>query len=127
LLALAFGTVLVGVGVAQEKRPGRLDVSGGTIAVRYTRWDPGKRSNWHIHPSGQLILPEEGRGLTQIEGGKVRELLPGVPEYVAPGAMHWHGAAPDQGALLLMVFKQASPEYDAKQIRPVTDEEYLAK
>jgi len=36
----------------------------------------GSRSNWHSHSWGQLLMVEEGKGLTQERNGPVREMGP---------------------------------------------------
>ena len=55
---------------------------------------PGVRNGWHAHPGGQILLCTSGRGLYQEKGGAVRELRPGDVVKIAPGVVHWHGAAP---------------------------------
>ena len=58
-------------------------------------FEAGARSNWHSHPTGQLILNEKGVGLHQIQGKPIQRLAAGNSVYVGPGVVHWHGAAPD--------------------------------
>jgi quercetin dioxygenase-like cupin family protein len=67
--------------------------------IAHFRFDPGARTKWHSHAGGQIILVEEGVARTQVKGGPVIELHAGEPTYAPPGAMHWHGAAPDQGGV----------------------------
>ena len=84
------------------------------------RFEPGSRSNWHSHGQYQVIMAEEGRGRTQIQGEAVQDMLPGVPYYAGPGVVHWHGASPDQHMVqLTVVTGQTSWE------GPVSDEDYL--
>ena len=83
---------------------------------------PGARAHWHSHGGGQLLLPEEGRGRFQEQGGALRELVPGVPIYSAGGVMHWHGAAPDEGLVMIAVQGGGAEWGD-----PVSDEQYLAE
>jgi quercetin dioxygenase-like cupin family protein len=102
--------------------------SGGTPssvdakAVRTTRlrFPKGSRSNWHTHSWGQLLMIEEGKGRTQVRGGPVLEMNPGVPWWTGAGVEHWHGASPEQDALQLTIY-----EGDVKWLEPVTDKEYL--
>ena len=54
---------------------------------------PGVRNHWHAHPGGQILLCTSGKGLYQEKGGTVRELRPGDVVKIAPGVVHWHGAA----------------------------------
>jgi quercetin dioxygenase-like cupin family protein len=83
------------------------------------RFDPGARTKWHTHEGGQIVMVEEGVGRTQIKGGPVIELKPGDVVYCPPGVSHWHGAAPDQGALQYNVSRGTTTFGDE-----VTDQEY---
>lgn len=71
--------------------------SKGTTA--HFRFEPGSRTKWHSHEGGQIILVEEGVGLTQVKGGPVIELHAGEAIYCPPGVVHWHGAAPNQAGV----------------------------
>jgi len=79
----------------------------------------GVRSNWHTHSWGQLLMVEEGRGLTQVRGGPVLEARPGEPWFTAAGVEHWHGAAPDEDALQMTIY-----EGTVEWLEPVSDEAY---
>ena len=39
----------------------------GTI-VGNVYFEPGARSNWHLHPSGQILIITDGEGHHQIKG-----------------------------------------------------------
>ncbi len=95
-----------------------------TAAVRTSRlrFPKGSRSNWHSHSWGQLLMVEEGKGLTQVRGQAVREVLPGEPWFTKAGVEHWHGAAPDTDMLQLTIY-----EGNVNWLEPVTDKEYLAR
>ncbi len=79
----------------------------------------GVRSNWHTHSWGQLLMVEEGRGLTQVRGGPVLEARPGEPWFTAAGVEHWHGAALDEDALQMTIY-----EGTVEGLEPVADEAY---
>lgn len=91
------------------------------ISTLRLKFPKGSRSNWHSHSWGQLLMVEEGRGLTQERGGTVRQVLPGQPWFTKAGIEHWHGAAPDVDMLQLTIY-----EGDVKWLEPVTDEVYRA-
>lgn len=55
-------------------------------------FEPGARTNWHVHSLGQLLVVTAGRAWVQIEGGPVRAFGPGEVVWTPPGAKHWHGA-----------------------------------
>jgi quercetin dioxygenase-like cupin family protein len=40
-----------------------------------------------------------------VRGGPVLEMLPGQPWWTAANVEHWHGAAPDEDALQLTIYK----------------------
>lgn len=83
------------------------------------RFPAGSRSNWHTHTDGQLLMIEEGRGLTQERGGEVREMHPHEPWYTPEGVEHWHGAHPDEAAVQWTIYRG-----DVEWLDPVTDEQY---
>lgn len=112
------------VAQAQNYFTGGAPASVDASAVRTTRlrFKAGSRSNWHTHTWGQLLMVEEGRGLTQERGGAVREMLPGQPFFTKAGVEHWHGAAPDVDMLQLTIY-----EGQVNWLGPVSDKEYLTK
>lgn len=81
----------------------------------------GVRSSWHTHSWGQLLMIEEGRGLTQDRGGPLLEMHPGEPWWTPAGREHWHGAHPDEDALQLTIYEGTVDWLD-----PVTDVIYNA-
>ena len=81
----------------------------------------GVRSSWHTHSWGQLLMIEEGRGLTQDRDGPLLEMHPGEPWWTPAGREHWHGAHPDEDALQL-----TCSEGTVDWLDPVTDAVYNA-
>jgi quercetin dioxygenase-like cupin family protein len=96
-------------------------VPSDKISTSRLKFPKGSRSNWHSHSWGQLLMAEEGRGLTQERGGQVRDVLPHQPWFTKAGVEHWHGAAPDVDMLQLTIY-----EGDVKWLEPVTDQQYRA-
>ena len=82
----------------------------------------GVRSNWHTHTWGQLLMIEEGAGLTQVRGGPLLQVGPGEPWWTDAGVEHWHGATPDQDALQMTIY-----EGSVEWLDPVTDEQYRVR
>ena len=73
-----------------------LDDGGvGEINVNSVIFQPGARTFWHSHSSGQTLLIATGRGLVQTRDGQARVLTAGDVVWAPPGEVHWHGAAPD--------------------------------
>ena len=85
-------------------------------------FEPGARTNWHIHSAAQLLLVEEGKGRLQEMGSAIVDIPAGQPVLTKPNVLHWHGAAPDQAALQFSVYSGTLEWKDA-----VTDEQYLGK
>jgi quercetin dioxygenase-like cupin family protein len=114
-------------GGARAGGRGQSTFSGGTPSsvdstkVRTSRllFPKGSRSNWHTHDSGQLLMIEKGKGLTQVRNGPVKEMLPGQPWWTPAGVEHWHGASPDEDALQLTIY-----EGTVNWLEPVTDAQY---
>lgn len=69
---------------------------------------PGVRNHWHAHPGGQILLCTSGKGLYQERDGAIRELRPGDVVRIAPGVVHWHGAAPDSEFTHIAIGTQVS-------------------
>lgn len=90
-------------------------------AVRF-EYAAGARSYWHVHTGSQVILAERGRGRAQVKGQRMQELVPGQPVLLPAGVPHWHGAAPDQG-LVQVVLTVGSASF----MEPVTEDEYQGR
>lgn len=70
-----------------------VDGAGGSrIGGATVTFEPGARSAWHRHASGQTLVVIEGCGWTQRDGGPVERICAGDVATVAPGEKHWHGA-----------------------------------
>ena len=65
--------------------------------IAHFRFAPGARTKWHSHEGGQIILVEEGVGLTQLRGGPVIELRAGETVWCPPGVEHWHWSGVGRG------------------------------
>ncbi|MBX9408484.1 cupin domain-containing protein [Pseudomonas baetica] len=74
---------------APFKGTDRARVSGATVT-----FEPGARTAWHTHPLGQTLIVTAGAGFVQEWGQPVRQIRPSDTVWIAPGAKHWHGAAP---------------------------------
>ena len=60
----------------------------------YVTFEPGARSAWHTHPTGQHLIVTAGVGRTQAWGGPITEIREGDVVWCPPGVKHWHGASP---------------------------------
>ncbi len=95
---------------------------GSDGAIAHFRFAAGARTKWHSHERGQIILVEEGVCRTQIKGGPVIELHANETTYAPAGAVHWHGAAPDQECVQYNVTRGM-----VNWLGEVSDKEYTAR
>src|SRR5688572_12434058 len=89
----------------------------------YVTFEPGARSNWHTHPTGQHLIVTHGVGRTQEWGGPVVEVRAGDHVWCPPGVKHWHGASPTSA----MTHIALSGRRDGKNVEwmeKVTEEQY---
>jgi quercetin dioxygenase-like cupin family protein len=94
-----------------------------TTAVGNVYFEPGARSNWHSHPSGQILIITDGIGYHQIEGQPIEVIKKGDVVKCPPNVRHWHGASPEVGLQQLYIIpntEQGIVEWK----EAVTDEEY---
>ena len=89
-------------------------------------FEPGCRTNWHIHHNaGQALLVTGGAGWYQEEGREPRPLRPGDIVNVPAEIKHWHGAARDSWFSHLLV-PIAIPGASNAFLEEVDDKEYDA-
>ena len=88
-------------------------------------FEPGARSNWHIHPSGQILIITDGVGYHQIEGKPIEIIKKGDVIKCPPNVRHWHGASQDVGLQQLYVIPDTEKGI-VKWYEAVTDDQYSA-
>lgn len=86
-------------------------------------FEPGARSNWHRHPSGQILIITDGTGYHQIKGQPRQTLKKGDIVKCPPNIEHWHGASPDAGMLQMYILPKTEKGI-VTWLHKVTDEEY---
>ena len=64
------------------------------FSAAYVTFEPGARSFWHTHPTGQHLIVTDGVGRTGTAGGKVEEFKAGDVLWCPAGIKHLHGASP---------------------------------
>ena len=92
----------------------------------YVTFEPGARSFWHIHPTGQHLLVTAGVGRTGEWEGKVEEIRAGDVIWCPPKIKHWHGASPTSAMTHIAI----TGTLDGKNVvwmEKVTDEQYNGK
>ena len=86
-------------------------------------FEPGARSNWHTHPSGQILIITDGVGYHQIKGEPRQTIKKGDVVKCPPNVTHWHGASPDTGMQQLYILPKTEKGI-VTWLQKVTDEEY---
>jgi len=93
-------------------------------AVGNVTFAPGARSNWHLHPGGQILLVTDGKGYYQEKGKSKVILRKGDVIKCAPNVPHWHGASVDTAFIQVAITgREKGP---TQWLEAVTDEEYLS-
>ena len=92
-------------------------------SVGNVTFEPGARTNWHVHPAGQIILAIEGEGYYQEKGSAKKILHKGDVVKCPPNVPHWHGAS--AGNAFIQVAITSRQNGPTEWMQPVTDEEYV--
>jgi quercetin dioxygenase-like cupin family protein len=98
--------------------------SVNTNAVGVVTFEPGARTNWHLHPAGQIVIALSGTGYYQEEDRPKEILRRGDVVKCPQDIPHWHGAGPDEEFVQMAITgRQHGP---TQWMHAVSDEEYLA-
>ena len=95
----------------------------GTYVINNVSFEPGGRTNWHTHATGQILLVIDGHGFYQEKGSPARPLAKGDVVVIPSTIEHWHGASKDAGMVHIAITNN-SPAGPVKWLSPVTEEEY---
>ena len=96
------------------------DDAGTPVHIYKVAFEPGGRTNWHVHSGPQWLLVIEGQVRVQSHGDRLVDLGLGDAVVFAPGEKHWHGAVPGACGVHLAVNVNLTTEW----LEPVTDVEY---
>ena len=86
-------------------------------------FEPGARSNWHIHPAGQILIITGGIGYHQLKGQARQIIKKGDVVKCPPNVEHWHGASQETGLQQMYILPKTEKGI-VTWLLPVTDEEY---
>jgi quercetin dioxygenase-like cupin family protein len=86
-------------------------------------FEPGARSNWHSHPSGQILIITDGIGYHQIKGQPRQIIKKGDVVKFPPNVLHWHGASENIGLQQLYIIPKTEQGI-VEWKEPVSDEDY---
>lgn len=90
-------------------------------------FEPGARTIWHTHPTGQYLVVVSGVGLYQEWGKPIREIHAGDVVWCPPGVKHWHGATPTTAMTHLAISGTTADGENVKWLEKVSDEQYNAR
>jgi 4-carboxymuconolactone decarboxylase len=88
-------------------------------------FEPGARTNWHVHPGGQILLAIGGTGYYQEKGSDKRILRKGDVVKCPPNVAHWHGASADNEFIQIAI--TPPDKGPTVWLEPVSDEVYNSR
>lgn len=89
-------------------------------------FEPGARSAWHTHPTGQHLIVTAGVGRTQVWGGPIEDIKAGDVIWCPPQVKHWHGASPTTAMTPIAITGTRNGK-NVEWLEKVTDEQYHGK
>jgi len=92
----------------------------------YVTFEPGARSAWHMHPTGQHLIVTAGIGRTQAWGGPIEDIKAGDVIWCPPQVKHWHGASPTTAMTHIAITGTINGK-NVAWMEQVTDEQYHGK
>ena len=81
------------------------------------------RSNWHFHPSGQILIVLAGEGYHQLEGQPRQTMKKGDVIKVPANTRHWHGATENSSLTQMYILPKTENGF-VTWLEPVTDEQF---
>jgi len=109
------------VGLVHTKKLAQAD-ERAPVVVYHVEFEPGARTNWHVHSGAQWLLVVDGRIRVQAWGQPAQDLAAGDAVVIAPGEKHWHGALPAARGVHFALNVDSTTEW----MEPVSDEQYRA-
>ena len=92
------------------------------IQVGSVTFEPGARTNWHLHPGGQILLITGGTGYYQEKGSPKKIIKKGDVVKCPAKVPHWHGASKDD--MLIQIAITNTHKGAPVWLQPVTNDEY---
>jgi quercetin dioxygenase-like cupin family protein len=88
--------------------------------------EAGARSDWHMHPAGQILIITDGEGYHQIEGQPRHTMKKGDVVKCPPNVRHWHGAT-ERSSLSQMYIIPNTEKGIVEWQEPVNDDQYKSE
>ena len=89
-------------------------------------FEKSARSNWHVHPSGQILIVIDGHGYHQLEGQPKQTMRKGDVIKCPPKVRPWHWAT-ETSSLTQMYILPKTEKGIVTWLEAVTDKQYSAK
>src|SRR6478609_10384623 len=86
-------------------------------------FEKSARSNWHLHPSGQILIVLNGEGYHQLEGQPRQTMKKGEVIKVPANTRHWHGATENNSLTQMYILPKTENGF-VIWMEPVTDVQY---
>ena len=93
------------------------------FAIGSVTFEPGARTNWHLHPKGQVLIVTEGEGFYQERGKPALHLKKGDVVNIPENVEHWHGATA-QSKFVHIAITNYKDDQNVVWLKPVSDQEY---
>lgn len=93
------------------------------FAMGSVTFEPGARTNWHVHPKGQVLIVTEGKGFYQEKGKPAQSIKKGDVVNIPEGLEHWHGATANTSMVHIAITNYRGEE-NVTWLKPVTDAEF---
>lgn len=91
-------------------------------SVGSVTFEPGARTNWHLHPNGQIIIAIDGEGYYQEKGSAKKIIKKGEIVKCPPNVPHWHGAT--EKSQFIQIAITGNERGPVRWMEPVSDEDY---
>jgi quercetin dioxygenase-like cupin family protein len=104
--------------LVQAEQPGR-------VVTGLVTFEPCARTDWHVHPLGQILIVTAGCGWVQSWEQKKQVIYPGDVVWTPPREKHWHGATPTT-AMSHIAVTEALDGKAVEWLEKVTDTQYLS-
>lgn len=86
-------------------------------------FEPGARTNWHMHPKGQVLIVVEGEGFYQEKGKPAQHIQKGDVVNIPENVEHWHGAS-SGSKMAHLAITNFKGEENVVWLQPVSEKDY---
>ena len=97
------------------------------VSAAMVTFQPGARSAWHTHPTGQTLVVVSGTGWTQIDGAEKQVIAAGDVLWCPPNVRHWHGGTATNAMSHIAVTGVNDDGKAVDWLEHVTDEQYTGE